>query len=297
LKNNEIMKSSGKWILYGGYAVMAGVFFLYLLFPEDALKEYAQKRVAQVQPALSVAIEKIRPSLPPGLRFQTVSVRHAGDSLVDIERIRVSPEVRTLFSENRSYVFRMSAYGGGIRGRFREYPGNNDTRISGNARIQEIDIGRVSFLRTLSDISIGGKLNGNILLQQDDTEGVDINARLEIAEATVELNVPFMPLKTLSFKRVEADFKMRSRTLILRQMAATGPQLDGRISGSIFLRDDIRQSVLNLTGKIKPHHLLLAGIGKGVSSFFFSATKDKPGGIAFKINGTLANPRLSFEPS
>jgi type II secretion system protein N len=134
-------------------------------------------------------------------------------------------------------------------------------------------------------------------LNKDNKEQVDANAQLEIEEATIELDAPLIVLKTLSFQKIQTDLKMRNRTLIIRQLSAKGPQMDGRISGSIFLSGDLKQSVLNLTGKIKLHHLLLAGIGKGFQSLLSSEMKKEQDGISFRINGTIEKPAFSFAPS
>lgn len=291
------MKSIWKWTLFGGYTLITIVLFLYLLFPEETIKEYAQNRVIQMQPDLSVTIDTVRPSFPPGLRFKAVSLQHAGKPLLAFSNIRFSPELSTLFTKNPAYRFLAAAYDGSIKGRIREYPDASDAHLSAHARIQDIDIGKLFVSKTLSKFSIGGRLNGEILLNKDHKEQVDVNAQLEIEEATVELDAPLIFLKTLSFKKIQTDLKMRSRTLIIRQLSVKGPQMDGRISGSIFLSGDLKQSVLNLTGKIKPNHLLLAAIGKGFQSLLSSAMKREQDGISFRINETIEKPAFSFTPS
>ncbi len=289
-----MMNATGKWVLYGGYTLITTIFFLYLLFPEETIRQYARGKVTQMHPELSIEIDGIHPSFPPGLRFYGVSLNRAGNPLVTFDGIRISPEISTFFTQDASYGFLAEAYGGRIQGRFREYRDASMKRLSGHARIKDINLGKLAFFKTLPEFSVKGMLGGEILFNFDDKRDLDISAQLEIVNAAVELAVPMIALKTVSFKTVRTDMKLRSRTLILRYMEAKGPQMDGRISGSIFLRDDFKQSVLNLTGKMKPHHLLLAAIGKGIQSFLFSRNRQGPDGISFRINGTIEKPHFSF---
>ncbi len=290
------MSTTGKWIFFSGYLLAATWLFLYLLFPEKTIRDFAKGRFAQIRPDLYLEIDRVRPFFPPGLRFDAVAVQADGNPLWVFEKIRLSPELATLFSRSPAYGFIAKSYDGTLKGRFRMYDGLPEERLSGHARIQDLDLEKLPVTQSLSGFSLSGKLQGEVLLNKDRREQVDVNAQLEVVEAAVEMAAPLFALKTLSFKSIQADLKVHGRTLILRHLLFKGPQVDGRISGSIFLRNNLRQSVLNLTGKVKPNHLLLAGIGKGFQSLFFSSNKKSLDGIAFRINGTIERPNLSLDP-
>ncbi|MEW5909858.1 MAG: type II secretion system protein GspN, partial [Thermodesulfobacteriota bacterium] len=124
-----------------------------------------------------------------------------------------------------------------------------------------------------------------------------LTATLSASDFKTELDPPWMTLGSLQFKSVDTELKYQSQTLMIRQCFFKGPQLDGRISGSILLNQEIGKSVLNLYGKVKPHHLLIAGLGKEAGAILFSMNKSEQNLISFKISGTLNKPNFSLESS
>jgi hypothetical protein len=54
---------------YGLYALLAVALFLVLLFPDQTVKAYVDGRLAAIDPSLSMAVETIRPAIPPGLKM------------------------------------------------------------------------------------------------------------------------------------------------------------------------------------------------------------------------------------
>ncbi|MCJ7830322.1 MAG: hypothetical protein MUP74_02945, partial [Desulfobacterales bacterium] len=62
------MTATRKKALYGLYIIAAGCFFLYYLFPSEALSRFIASELKHVNPELGITIDKIYPVLPPGLR-------------------------------------------------------------------------------------------------------------------------------------------------------------------------------------------------------------------------------------
>ena len=84
-------------ILWIFYIISAALFFFYILFPSDAVKAYLADQVRQVQPGLAVTIGQVKPGFPPGLKLYDVNLYHLDQALAEMENVRVSPEILSLF--------------------------------------------------------------------------------------------------------------------------------------------------------------------------------------------------------
>jgi len=70
------MKISKKSLLYTVYIIGITGFFLYYLFPSDALKSYLAYRLSQANPDITVTIDRISPVIPPGINLHDVGIVH-----------------------------------------------------------------------------------------------------------------------------------------------------------------------------------------------------------------------------
>ena len=76
--NLKKINLSKKTIGYIAYTVGITVFFLYYLFPSEAVKGYIAYNLQAVDPQMTVDIARVKPSFPPGLKLTTVRLARSG---------------------------------------------------------------------------------------------------------------------------------------------------------------------------------------------------------------------------
>ena len=109
----QVFKAKIFWVFY---IICAALFFFYALFPSDTAKEYLADQVRQVHPGLAVEIGRVKPSFPPGLKLYDVSVYHLGQTLAEMDNLKISPDILSLFLSTTQLSFRANGYGGTLTG-------------------------------------------------------------------------------------------------------------------------------------------------------------------------------------
>ncbi len=105
------MNNIKKKLLYLSYIIAAFIFFLYILFPSDAVKTYIEHKLGGINPDLSISIDNINPVFPPGVRLNTVSFYYIRSLLLDAETIKIVPRIFSVFSLLSRSLSRANATG------------------------------------------------------------------------------------------------------------------------------------------------------------------------------------------
>jgi type II secretion system protein N len=295
-KDSMYMKQTWGWVGYGLFAVLTTAVFLYSFFPAVSIKQMIESKLPNIKPAFSASIGKLNPSLPLGLTFSDSTVKYSGTPILFIKKLEISRNVFTLFRSKKTYHFNASAYDGKING-FVDIEPASGKPASANIVLTGLSLHKIFSLFPISGKKVSGTLKGEAFYQMDPRKIETLTATVTATDFKTELDPPLFMLKNLDFKSIETDLKIQNQTLMIRQCLLKGLQLDARISGSIHLNQEIGKSILNLYGKIKPHHLFLAGLGKEASAVLFTLTKNEQNLISFKVGGTLSKPNFSLEPS
>lgn len=284
------MKKTKKRIFYILYILITTGFFLFYLFPSEAAKQYITAYFKRTNPSYNIKIDDIRPVLPISLHFQNVELLNQDTPLFMLDQVKLTPNPAGFLQSKFTFFFQGDAYDGIIKGKFNLIKGRQTKTVSADANFSDINLFEIPVVKDLTQNSIFGKLNGRLIYSISETGSETINALLQISNFKMDMIQPFMNIKSLTFNNIEADFKAFKDSLIIRRITLKGPQMDGQLSGSILFKSPLEESILNIAGLVKPHHLLLAGIGKNFQSLFFSKTKGIKNGIKFKITGTIKKP-------
>jgi type II secretion system protein N len=116
-----------------------------------------------------------------------------------------------------------------------------------------------------------------------------------MSECRVELQVPLINLIELAFINIEADIGFKNRQFQINQCLFKGQQMDGKLSGTITLKNPPGESLLNLTGMIKPHHFFLADLRKSLPANFIPKKRPGSSGFPVRIMGTIEKPGFSLK--
>lgn len=290
------MKKIRKWLLYALFVIGMTGFFLYWLFPSETAARFIAVKIGEAAPELNVEIGRVKPSFPPGLAMGGVRVFHNGVLIMEADRLDVTPELTSLLRPAKVFNFQSMLYDGTANGKTVVTMEENTEKpdIDVNAELAGLEIGQVRALRERTDYKVSGQLDGTITYTKKaaDESG---DANLKVSDLIVELVTPFLSLGSVTFRNITAEMAMdRAKRIRIRQCLMSGDQADGRLTGTITLKEVPEKSVLGISGNIKPHPAFMKEMGgEGIVTAFL---KRRPGdkGIPFRIYGTIAEPKYTL---
>ena len=284
------MKNAGKWLLYSIYIIVITVFFIYYLFPSDAVKKQIAFNLNRADPDLNITIDNIKPVFPPGLKLYNVSFYRLSNLLLEAEQIKITPGLLSLFRPKTTFFFKGRAYEGILKGRA-DITAN---KLMINADLSGIWTKDIPVVQDLSNRKISGMLSGKITYSGDKEFAGTVNAELTLSDCEVELLTPVFNLESFTFESIEADVAMNNQNFQIKQCIAKGRQIEGNVSGFITIEDPPGKSVLNLTGKIKPHSLFLADLKKVFPTDLLFKKRHGKNGFPVRLSGTFDEPGFSL---
>jgi len=285
------MSNFRKGIFYAVYVLATTLFFLYYLFPSDAVRNYISNRVSVTYPELDIAIDRISPAFPPGLKFRAIRLQFQNDLQLDIDQIKIAPGLLSLLGSEVSFAFKGRAYSGLIKGRGAITKSRTAPRTTIDARLSAIRIREVSALQELTGRKISGRLDGNVKYDFTLKSGEKINAQLSLADGELVLLTPVFNLDKFSFSRIEADIHGDFQRLMVKKCEFKGSQINGTFTGFVTMKNPVNKSVLNLSGTVAAHSAFLAKL----DSVFPGYTKSAEKGMNIKFSGTLEAPSFNFK--
>ena len=272
----NLLKKKALWFTL--YGILITVIFLYLLFPSDLVRSRLETAVHSS--GFILKMEKLRPSLPWGLKMKDVTISSASsaDSPFQGDLLDVQLNPWSFFQKHTSLGLSGRAYGGKFDGRVglaslsQMYPPKE-----GKLNFQNIDLAGSAFIKTLLAKEITGRAKGNlsyISAQEINGKGSGTIALL-ITKGTYPLAEPFLGLKRIEFDRGEIKAQLNNGSLKMEKLEIAGNQINCFLKGEITLADDFKLSQLNLNGVLE-----ILGQNKAKMNV--------------TIGGTLANPIFRY---
>lgn len=285
------IKPSKKTLLYTAYIIGITVFFLYYLFPSEAVKDYVAYKMSRANPAISVTIDHVSPVLPPGIKLHDVGIAHGNKALIDLDSVKITPGLLSFFSSTKTARFRARVNAGTVQG-WAEVDSRGDQhteKIEGT--ISGVQVQGIPALQRLSAHKISGNLGGDFMIVGTGPNR-SITGKLTLSDCRIDFDQPVIGLSSLEFSNIDADLVLHKGTLVIKKCSARGNQLDADISGTIALNRGGHQNALNLNGSITPHHALLAEIENSIPADFLGQKKAGQTAISFMIGGTVEVPNF-----
>ncbi|MCK4814751.1 type II secretion system protein GspN [bacterium] len=290
---------SKKYFGYAFYSILLTFGLLFYRFPSDAYRDYFQVITNSINPQLLLLIEKIHPSFPFGLNLlqPTLSLKANPNIKVFVaENLLIRPNLRSLLNEESKYYFDCLAYDGDLKGNIRFEKTGTKTPFSTSIELKDICIDDFAQLSDLIEGNIRGILGGSI------TYGGNYNflidgigeANLRISDGHVGLLYPILSFKSIDFDEMLIKMSLGNRTIDLASVELKGRVIHGALSGTVSLKKEVSQSLLNLKGTIT----FLASLDKrnkdASETLGRFLKKQKRNKLSFIIHGTLTEPRLRF---
>ena len=292
------MKNKG-WFGYCIFCIIATIALLYYRFPSNAIRDYLQSRAQAAGSAFSLSIERVRPWIRLGLRLEQTQVSRKGSPGIPLFRtdtLFVRPVAWSFLKGERNYCFRCPAYGGDLEGRISCKQGGVAAAFGASITIKDILLGTYGHLKDVAGRQVDGLLSGAINYEWQDKALLNGTgeANLKVANGRVELMVPLLNMNALEFDEIFMDMVFKKRSITVTRFELQGPLLKGSLSGTVYMRENIAESRLNLQGKIEPFASFFGKAGGAYDAVRFFKQKLKKGTLSFIIRGTIGHPLFTL---
>lgn len=282
-------------IFYTGFVCIVALVFLYFRFPSDLLRQYIETRVSRTNPDISLSIEEVKLVFPPGLRLTTVDIRHRDYALVRVDDAKLAPKLWSLMGKGKAVNFNITTSEGTAEGVLVLGFSEEVPRLAVEADLAGIQLNQVAALRAVPDYIISGILDGRIDFTSKDGKIGSGQANLGITNCKIEPLNPVFNIERIDFRRIDTDLAMTPKRVQIKKFDAKGRQLDGKVTGSVYLRTPYNNSRLNLSGIVRPHAEFTARLKKSVPIALLGGKDLNRQGLPFKISGTMANPGFALK--
>jgi type II secretion system protein N len=286
-------KISRRTLAYAAYFIGITVFFLYYLFPSEAVKDYVAYRLGRVSPGFDISFENVSPVMPPGIKLHDVGISRDNQALIDLESVKITPGLLSLFSDRKTARFRGLVHAGTVEGKVEINNRNDQHTEKIEGRISGVRVQAIPALKYLTPHNISGNLGGDFLISRTGPGG-SMSSQLTLSECRIVFDQPVIGQPSLAFKNVAADLVLERGRLVIKKCSARGSDLNADITGTIDLINTGRRNALSLNGSVTPHHAFLAKIESSIPA---NLLRQKTAGnqtISFRVGGTVETPEFSL---
>jgi len=284
------MKPATKIFLYVVFGVAALVIFLYLRFPSELAKLALQDEVKSVDPRVSLEIDRIKPVIPPGLKLEPLSARYADMPILRMNFLKIRPSLFNIFSSSSRYAYRGEIGSGHLKGRTVTVVKNNRPQSKITVTLNRVPLNYLEILQQWKGIKADGELDADIVFDTAKGGGT-ADVDLEISPARIAFDPPLMDVAALDFSQLKGRLMVTRRMLQIKNCDAVGNQIDGKLTGTIVLREPFEESRMSLSLTVKPRQAFLSDHKNDMIGGLLSPADAQKRGLVFRITGTLNNPR------
>ncbi|MBT8343068.1 MAG: type II secretion system protein GspN [Desulfatitalea sp.] len=285
------MKTSVKTLsLYVLYALAAVIFFLYQLFPSRTAGHLIVDKLAEIEPLLTVGITDAHPAIPLGLKVEPLQIAYAQMPIVQMPYLRLIPSLPTLFGGLKQVSFNGPLGTGALKGRAEFALSGRRPKNSINLNITNVPLTAFQILDQWPGYQLDGELTAYVDYDSHKGAGGATHVKLDITPAKVALDPPLMGIEQIDFSQLQAEMIITPRTVQIKQCEASGQQMQGRVTGSIILRQPLENSRIALSCTLKPQPAFLAEHKNDMIGGLLASGAKQKRGIILRIAGTLGNP-------
>ncbi len=283
-----------KKIIYAGYIFSITLFFLYYLFPGDAVTSYVNHNISRMMsPDVVVKIKQLKPDFPPGVKLLSPEVSYQNQLMGGADTMTVTPAYGSLFKETKAFFIHGDLYGGVLDAEVRAAGFRPDADVDLEAVFEGIQISGIPAVQMFPSYRISGNAGGEIKMSRNGSSGQG-TADLLLKEPAVMFTPALFGLEQLNFSAVRAEAELRGPRMVLKKITIDGRDITGTATGNILLRSPLTASTLDIRGEIKPHPGFMKKLGSVFPVDLFSRNQTKTGGLPFRITGSLERPNFAL---
>ncbi len=282
-----------KGMIYILYAAAVTLVFLYCLFPTEAVTAYINYQVSKSLPGLKVSIDRIRPSFPPGLRFNGVNLLDKDRSVFSAELLKITPVYLKILSSEKSFHVSGDSCGGRLEGTVRVLPSKGKPGFSMDLVFGGLRMERIQGLQDRVPAKLSGTAKGSLVFSTGQPLGKG-SVDLAVSGCSLEFTPSLFGIHDLKFESIDAGLELAGRRLLLKKFDMKSDQVSGSASGSLNLELPVEKSQVSISGHILPQPAFVRNLGDLFPVELFFDKKNRNTGIPFRISGTLEHPNFKI---
>ena len=285
------------WLGYALYIVLVAVILLYLLFPAQAVEKFLDSSAGRINPEFGFKAEKIRPSIPAGLRITSGQIylsNTSGPAVFKADSFFIEPHILKYVKGEYSFDLAGKAYKGDINGTL-NFSGA-DKNVTGEIMFRDFVLADYNFLNEKFKHRIIGNLSGEIVYSNESkgTAGRSGSFDLRLSDGRLQFQAPVFNIASLNLQSIKLEAKLRRREITIIKAELEGPEVNGSMTGSIQLQNDIRLSQLNLRGTLEPLAEFYKNYPEVRQLLKTMKKRVKRGQYFFTITGTIGDPKFKL---
>jgi hypothetical protein len=271
------LKINKQIVGYTIYGILIFIALFYLRFPNDVVVNYITSTLSERNPNVMLSIDSIKPSLPPGLKANnlTLGFKDEADSTIQADMLTVRPGLLSLLKGKSTLIFYAITYGGTIEGNLalanlRSGEGPVNTEIS----FDSLNIDKCSYLTDKLGRQITGKFQGSLTynIGNEGFAGSTGNLNFTILNGTYQLLESLLGFDKLDFSKIEGQMTLKSSVLKIDKLKLTGEKVRCSLKGNIVLNSNaIKSSQIDITCDVE-----IPGQSNKKMSILVSGTLGKP---------------------
>jgi type II secretion system protein N len=288
---------AGRSVGYLLYAVGLIALLLWLLFPQEAVRQYLEAALNRVSPNLRWQIEAVALEIPDGFMLQVIEGYEKGEGKIPLLRINsltLWPDIAASLQAGCPQAgYRIIAGKGSATGVVRMTDGQKELHVDGaaqNFRLMDFPWLSRQLGRTLQG-SVSGIFSGTIVPAKG--EMAELEARVQVENGRLGLKRPILGHTELPFSLGTVILHGHGEKLELEQGRVESELFDGQFSGTITMHRDPALSQLDLKGTMYPKTQFFKGLDNTVALQAFRVQL-KDNSLPFQISGDLSNPGIHF---
>ncbi len=294
MKIADIKKN--KWIWYCSYSIILVIIFLYALFPSRELEDFFKQSIKSFNPDLVLDFKRLSPVFPPGIKFSEMCASKRGNPDICVfqsERVTLKPKLLYLLTGNKAGTFRMRVGDGTVTGLIRLL---KDNRIAIKTKIENVQVDSTTGLPEPLNERLEGDLAGSVFYEGSTKDPLNGSGEMEfiLSEGLIKLVQPVLGLADIEYSELRLTGLLKEGKLNITEATLKGNDIGGNTTGSITLKNNISESVLNLKGEIEIYPSLYRD-SPAIRDTVNLLNKGRNGSkLSFNISGTVARPKIGF---
>ncbi len=291
----SLLKKYGKYAGYALFTLLMIVYFLFLTFPYDAVKDrYLAQQTAGLP--YHVSIRNIRATPLLWIRASGVDLARAGNShasILKLGELRIRPSLFRLLTGTLAFRGKTSLYGGRVGGRVEK----NGGALMLSLDWKNIELEQLPLKTLLSGAKLGGELNGemDLTVRIQGSRIVPGKGMLKVRLAkgsAAKVQVKGFAVPDLKGITGEGNITLAQKRITVDSLDLKADLLSLGLQGKMNIARRLSGSPLNLKARIKLSGSLASQYQPMLAGFL--RNRDKDGFYVFSIRGTLGSPRLSL---
>ena len=283
-----------KKIVYAGYLIIVTLFFLYYLFPGDAVTSYINYKLSRMSSGIRISIKELKPAFPPGIKLSTPDLLFQNQLLIGADVLKIKPSYFSLFAKNKIFYINGDMYQGIVDSTIRIADISANPKFDAEVSLAGIQISQIPALKKFESYQVSGVASGALQFGNEEVKTGKGSASIAVTDSKVQFTPPLFGIEQIGFNSVNADFDVIGQRVVLKKLVVDGREVSGSASGSIILKTPMNMSTVSITGEVKPHPSFIKQLGNIFPVEMLAKHQSKTGGLPFRITGSLERPNFAF---